>query len=151
MSSVNKIIIVGRLGSDPELKDINGNQVCNFSVATSETRKGEERTEWHRVAVWGRQAEPCARYLEKGRQVYVEGKLTSREVTNQDGSTARYYSIMADVVQFLGSRNESEGQPAGNQNQYTRRNQYDSQSWQSQSNGNRSQSSGGGHNEPIPF
>ena len=85
MGSVNKVILVGRLGADPEVKHLqNDRAVCNLSVATSEqwkdkqTGQKQEKTEWHRVTVWGEQAENCGKYLAKGRMVYVEGKLQTR-------------------------------------------------------------------------
>lgn len=116
MSGVNKVIIVGRLGSDPELKSVgNGQQVARLSVATSEVwndKNGQkqERTEWHRVVVWGRQAENCAKHLSKGRQVYVEGRLQTRswEDTNT-GKKAYATEVVANTVQFLGSQGERSG------------------------------------------
>ena len=89
--SVNKVIILGRLGQDPELKyTAGGSAVCNFSLATSESwtdRNGQkqEKTEWHRVVVWGKLAELCNQYLSKGRQAYVEGKLATRSWEDQNG------------------------------------------------------------------
>lgn len=106
MSSVNKVIIVGNLGKDPELKHTqSGVAVCNFSVATSEkwtTKEGEtnNRTEWHRVTVWKAQAEACAKYLAKGSKVYVEGKLQTREY-EKDGQKRYTTEIMAQSVVFL--------------------------------------------------
>ena len=91
MSGVNKAIIVGRLGSDPEVKTVtSGQTVCRLSVATSENwtdRDGQkqERTEWHRVVVWGRMAEVCGQHLAKGRQVYLEGRLQTRSWEDQQG------------------------------------------------------------------
>ena len=85
MAGVNKVILVGHLGRDPELRYTqNGQAVANFSLATSESyakRDGEreERTEWHRIVAWGRLAEICAEYLSKGRQVYIEGRIQTRE------------------------------------------------------------------------
>ncbi len=144
--SVNKIILVGRLGTDPELKDINGSQVCSMRLATSERytdRDGQqqEKTEWHSVDVWGRQAESCARYLAKGREVYVEGKLTSREATNRDGVQARYWSVKAQTVQFIGGRSDGQQQGQGYQ---ANRNQGNQGGGWNQRQGNR----GGGWNEP---
>ena len=85
MASVNKVIVIGNLGRDPELRyTASGQPVASFSVATNERwndREGkpQERTEWHRIVVWGKQAENCANYLQKGRPVYVEGRLQTRE------------------------------------------------------------------------
>jgi len=108
MSGVNKVIIVGRLGSDPELKNLgNGQSVARLSVATSEnwvSKDGQkqERTEWHRVTVWGRQAENCAKHLSKGRQVFVEGRLQTRSWEDQQGQKKYSTEIVANNVQFLG-------------------------------------------------
>lgn len=105
--SVNKVILVGNLGADPELKHTNGGKaVANLSIATNESFKNaagerQDRTEWHRVTVWGEQAEVCAKYLEKGRMVYVEGKLQTRSY--EKGGEKRYATeIIADKVTFLG-------------------------------------------------
>ena len=107
MGSVNKVILVGNLGADPELKYTPSNKaVCNLSVATNEQWKDasgakQERTEWHRVTVWAEQAETCAKYLAKGRSVYVEGRLQTRSYEND--SVKRYATdIVATRVVFLG-------------------------------------------------
>lgn len=115
MSGVNKVIIVGRLGADPEVKTIaGGNTVCRLSVATSENwtdKQGQkqERVEWHRVTVWGKLAEVCGKYLAKGRQAYVEGRL---QTTSYEKDGVKKYSteIVANTVQFLGG---SPNQQAG--------------------------------------
>jgi single-strand DNA-binding protein len=117
MSSVNKAIIVGNLGRDPEVRHTqSGNAVCNFSVATSEkwTKDGQtqEKTEWHRVVVWGKQAENCAQYLKKGRSVYIEGRIQTREWVNKEGQKQYTTEVVANQVQFLGGRGEgSSGEP----------------------------------------
>jgi len=108
MSGVNKVILVGRLGQDPELKNVgNGQSVARLNIATSESwndKNGQkqERTEWHRVVVWGRQAENCAKHLAKGRQVYVEGRLQTRK-WEDNGQTKYSTEIVANTVQFLGA------------------------------------------------
>ncbi|PIS09721.1 MAG: single-stranded DNA-binding protein [Bdellovibrio sp. CG10_big_fil_rev_8_21_14_0_10_47_8] len=108
MSGVNKVIIVGRLGADPEIKAVgSGQSVARLSVATSEAWTGkdgqkQERTEWHRVVVWGRQAENCAKHLSKGRQVYVEGRLQTRSWEDPTGQKKYSTEIVANTVQFLG-------------------------------------------------
>jgi single-strand DNA-binding protein len=109
MSGVNKVIIVGRLGADPEIKSVGNQQsVARLSIATSEQWTGkdgqkQERTEWHRVVVWGRQAENCAKHLAKGRQVYVEGRLQTRSWEDQASGQKKYATeIVANTVQFLG-------------------------------------------------
>ena len=108
MGSVNKVILVGNLGSDPELK-YTGNQrpYCKFSLATNEVWKDksgekQEKVEWHRIVVWGDQAETCNKYLSKGRSVYLEGKL---QTSSYDKDGQKHYSteVVADRVVFLGS------------------------------------------------
>lgn len=108
MSGVNKVIIIGRLGQDPEMKAVGqGATVTRLNVATSENWTGkdgqkQERTEWHRIVVWGKLAEICGKYLAKGRQVYVEGRLQTRSW--EDNGQKKYTTeIVATTVQFLGS------------------------------------------------
>lgn len=108
--SVNKVILLGRLGQDPELKYTpSGSSVCNFSLATSENWKDknngqkQEKTEWHRIVVWGKLAELCHQYLTKGRQVYVEGKLQTRSWDDKTSGAKRYTTeILATAIQFIG-------------------------------------------------
>lgn len=110
--SFNKIIIVGYLGRDPELKHTpQGTAVCKFSVATTERRKNaqgepEETTTWFRVTVWGRQAELANEYLSKGRQVYVEGRLRLEEYIDREGHTRISPEVTAVDLQFLGQRGD---------------------------------------------
>jgi len=120
MASVNKVILVGNLGRDPELRYTpNGQPVANFSIATSESwnkKDGsgrEERTEWHRIVAWGRTAELCAQYLAKGRTVYIEGRLQTREWENKEGQKQRTTEIVAQTVQFIGSGPGARGAQAG--------------------------------------
>lgn len=109
--SVNKAILVGNLGRDPEVRYLpSGGPVASFSVATTENfndRSGarQERTEWHNVVVFGKQAELCGQYLKKGRQVYVEGRISTRQYEAKDGTGKRYRTeVIAQRVQFLGGR-----------------------------------------------
>ncbi len=118
---INTITIVGNLGADPEMRNTQGGPVCNLRVATTEKWKSrdgnmQERTEWHSVTVWGNQAEACAQYLSKGRQVYVQGRLQSREY-EKDGVTRKVWDIVANKVQFLGGAQGggNGGQQRGNQ------------------------------------
>ncbi len=121
MSGVNKVIVVGRLGTDPEVKTVTGgNSVARLSIATSENwtdKQGQkqERTEWHRVVVWGKLAELCGKFLSKGRQVYVEGRLQTRSWEDQQGQKRYATEIVANTVQFLGggSPNAGAGQSQG--------------------------------------
>ena len=106
MASFNKIIIVGYLGKDPELRYTpNGNAVCNFSVATTEKRGDQETTTWFKISAWGRQGELCNEYLAKGRQVYVEGRVRMEEYTDRDGNKRNNLEVNATDVKFLGPRN----------------------------------------------
>ena len=119
MAGVNKAILVGNLGRDPELRHTpNGQAVVNFTLATSESwtdKSGErqERTEWHRIVVWGRQAEMCNQYLSKGRTVYVEGRIQTREWEDKDGNKRYTTEINAQTVQFIGPRQDGGGGGGG--------------------------------------
>lgn len=113
---INKAILVGRLGRDPEIRYTpSGVAVANFTVATSEKWKDknsgemQERTEWHRVVAWRRLAEICGEYLNKGRQVYIEGRIQTREWEDNDGNKRYTTEIVANEMKMLGSR-ETGGQ-----------------------------------------
>ena len=107
--SVNKVILIGRLGQDPELKYTpSGSSVCSFSMATTESwndKSGQkqEKTEWHKIVVWGKLGELCKQYLAKGRQAFVEGKLQTRSWDDKDGNKRYTTEILATSVQFLGA------------------------------------------------
>lgn len=113
-ASVNKVILIGRLGRDPEIKYTpSGAPVAKFSLATDEVfkdRAGEQqrRTEWHNIVAWNKLAEICGEYLTKGRQIYVEGSIRSRQWEDQSGNKRTAYDIVARNIQMLGSRAESE-------------------------------------------
>lgn len=115
MASVNKVILIGHLGKDPELRYTpSGQPVANFSLATSDNwndKQGQrqERTEWHRVVAWGKLAELCGEYLAKGRQVYVEGRLQTRDWNDRDGNKRYTTEIISTQITFLGSRGEGGG------------------------------------------
>lgn len=115
MRGINKAIVIGHLGNDPEVKyTASGKAVATLSVATNEnwTNKDgqkEERTEWHRVVVWGKQAENCGEYLKKGRQVYIEGRIQTRSWQDKDGNKKYTTEIVANNVQFLGERSTKTG------------------------------------------
>ncbi len=110
--AVNKVIVIGNLGADPVVRSLPnaGQNVANFSVASTERftdRSGarQERTEWFRVVAFGKLADTCGQFLSKGRQVYVEGRLSTREYEARDGSGKRYVTeIVARQIRFLGSR-----------------------------------------------
>lgn len=119
MASFNKIMIVGYLGRDPEIRYTpQGQPVCNFSVATTERRKDntgeyQDLTTWFKITVWGRQAEVANQYLSKGKQVFVEGRLRQTEYTDREGTTRTTLEVNATDLQFLGSRGDGENQSAG--------------------------------------
>src|ERR1700740_2125967 len=117
--SVNRVILVGRLGRDPETRYTGGGQaVCNFSVATDETykdRAGErqKRTEWHRIVVWGKQAEIAQQYLRKGSLIYLEGRIQTRQWDDKEGQKRTTTEIVANNFRMLGGRGEGgAGAPA---------------------------------------
>jgi len=115
MASVNKVILVGNLGRDPELRYTQGGSaVANFTLATNERWRdkdgnNQERTEWHRIVVWGRSAENCAQYLQKGSPVFVEGRLQTRDWEDKEGNKRSTTEINAMSVQFLGGRGSGGG------------------------------------------
>jgi single-strand DNA-binding protein len=111
--SLNKVMLIGNLGSDPDLRYTQGGSaVANFNLATNEkwTDKSgqlQEKTEWHRIVVWGKQAENCGKYLKKGRQIFVEGRLQTRDWEDKDGKKRYTTEIKADNVQFLSGGGDS--------------------------------------------
>ena len=113
MASVNKAIIIGNLGRDPEMRYMpSGDAICNFSLATTDTWKDkngekQEKTEWHRISMFGKLAEIAGEYLKKGSQVYVEGRIQTRKWTNKEGQDQYTTEIVADKMQMLGSRSGS--------------------------------------------
>ncbi len=120
MAGINKVILIGNLGRDPELRYTqSGSAVANLALATtrsytnSRTNERVEETEWHRVVVWGKQAEFCNQYLSKGRQVYIEGRLQTRNYEDKDGIKRYSTEIVADTVQFLGRRGDGGGGGGG--------------------------------------
>ncbi len=119
--SVNKVILIGHLGADPEIRYTpSGQPVANFRLATSESwndKSGQrqERTEWHRIVVWGKLAELCGEYLAKGRQVYVEGRIQTRQWDDRDGNKRYTTEVQAREVTFLGGRGDAPARrPEGN-------------------------------------
>lgn len=116
MAGINKAILVGRLGSDPEVRYTpSGVAVANFNIATSEewkdkdTGEKKERTEWHRIVAWSKLGEICGEYLSKGRQVYIEGRIQTRSWEDRDGNKRYTTEIVASDVQFLGGRDAGPG------------------------------------------
>jgi single-strand DNA-binding protein len=119
MASVNKVILLGNLGRDPETRyTTGGDAVTNLNIATSEQWKDkngekQERTEWHRVVLFGRQAEVAGEYLKKGRSVYIEGRLQTRKYTDKDGVEKYSTEVVADRMQLIGGGRDSGGGGGG--------------------------------------
>lgn len=162
MSSVNKVILVGNLGQDPEVRYMpNGNAVANLSLATKEQWKDQqgqkqEKTEWHRLTMYRRQAEVAGEYLKKGSQIYIEGKLQTRKWQDQAGVDRYTTEIVVDSMQMLGGGKSNDGgyqqspqqnAPANNQ-QGGGNNQQSPQNNQQKSAANNQQ--GGGNNQQSP-
>ena len=147
MAGVNKVILVGHLGKDPEVRYTpSGQPVANFNIATSESwndkaGQRQERTEWHRIVVWGKQAELCGEYLAKGRLVYIEGKLQTREWNDRDGNKRYTTEIICSQVNFLGSRGGEAGASGGGARRTTPTSGSDTPM------GSSAPSSGGGNND----
>ncbi len=125
MASMNKVILMGNLGADPEVRYTSGGgAVANFRIATTEVwndrQSGErqERTEWHRIVVWGKQAEHCGEYLRKGRPVLLEGRIQTREWTDKENQKRFTTEIVADRVTFVGSRDGGGGGGGGGGGDY---------------------------------
>ncbi len=155
--SVNKVILVGRLGRDPETRYTGGGQaVANFSVATDETYKDksgerQKRTEWHKIVVWGKQAEIAQQYLKKGSLIFIEGRIQSREWQDKEGQKRTSFEIVASNFRMLGGRGDGGGSGGGSTGGGARAEEHD-QSGPSEDFGG-----GGGHTGPeisdedIPF
>ena len=117
--SVNKVILVGRLGRDPETRYTGGGQaVANFSIATDETYKDkngerQKRTEWHKIVVWGKQAEIAQQYLKKGSLIFIEGRIQSRELQDKEGQKRTSFEIVASNFRMLGGRADGAAAGAG--------------------------------------
>ncbi|MFC1513885.1 single-stranded DNA-binding protein [candidate division KSB1 bacterium] len=115
MASINKVLLIGNLGRDPELKYMpSGDAVCNFTLATTETWKDrdgnqQDRTEWHNIVAFRRLAEICGEYLKKGKQVYIEGKIQTRSWEDKDGQKRYMTEIVADQMKMLGRRDDDAG------------------------------------------
>ena len=157
--SVNKVILVGRLGRDPETRYTGGGQaVANFSVATDETYKDksgerQKRTEWHKIVVWGKQAEIAQQYLKKGSLIFIEGRIQSREWQDKEGQKRTSFEIVANNFRMLGGRGDGGGSGAGGSTGGSARSEEHDQSGPADDFGG----GGGGHTGPeisdedIPF
>lgn len=150
--SVNKVILIGNLGADPESRTSqSGTTVANLRIATTERMKDRDgnwsdHTEWHRVVCFGRTADNVVRYLKKGRQIYVEGRLQTRKWQDRDGNDRWSTEIVANDIRFLGGREGGGGYGGGNGGGYG--GGQDSGGW---SNDDYGSSSGHGVNDDIPF
>ena len=148
MAGLNKVMLIGRLGRDPEIRySQQGTAVVNFSIATSEqwtdknTGDRQEKTEWHRIVVFGKQAETCEKYLSKGRQIYVEGRLQTRS-WEKDGQTHYTTEVVVSNFQFLGDRSDNQG--GGYQNRGGGYQQNQGGNFQGNQGGGYNQNQGGG-------
>lgn len=124
MAGINKAILIGNLGQDPEVRYTpSGLAIANFSIATSETytKDGEKetRTEWHRIVAFGKLGEICGEYLSKGRQVYIEGRIQTRNWEDKDGNKRYTTEIVANQMQMLGSRDDGAGQRSTRTSDYS--------------------------------
>ena len=111
MSGINRVTILGRLGKDPESRQVNNTTVAKFSVATSKKRKDkdgqlQEKTEWHNIVIWDKAAETCTKYLKKGDQAYFEGELQTRSYDDKDGVKKYVTEIVAHTFEFCGSKGD---------------------------------------------
>ncbi len=157
MAGINKAIIVGRLGKDPETRYTGeGKAVTNFSIATSEewkdknTGEKKENTEWHRIVAWDRLAEICDQFLHKGSMVYVEGKIQTRQWQDNDGNTKYTTEIIAKIMQMLDSKNAGGDNRAQSGQSGQSRQGYQSQGGGQQQQGHQG-GQGGAMNDDIPF
>ena len=147
MASVNKVILVGNVGRDPELRYTqSGQPVASFSIATNERFKDrdgnwKDRTEWHRIVAWARLAEICGEYLRKGSQVYVEGRIQTRDWEDKEGNKRQTTEIIALTMQMLGRRGEGGGPSMSDDGNQTRGGGAE----------DFAQPSGGGADDEIPF
>jgi single-strand DNA-binding protein len=113
MASLNKVMLIGRLGQDPECKQVGDSLVANFTVATNEywkdkaTGEKKELTEWHKIVVWGKQAELAQSFLKSGSQVYLEGKVQTRQWEDKEGNKRYTTEIKVNVIQFLDSKSDA--------------------------------------------
>jgi len=113
MGSVNKVILLGRLGADPDLSYTKDNlAICKFSLATSAYVKGEEQTQWTNIVLFDKNAKNAGEWLKKGSQVYIEGRLQTRKYEDKDGKQQYWTEVLASFMQFVDKRNEASGDQA---------------------------------------
>jgi single-strand DNA-binding protein len=106
--SVNKVILLGNLGKDPETFPITNGTMTKLRLATSRKFKDEEKTEWHTVVAFGKLAETCSKYLSKGRQIYVEGRLQTRKWEDKEGRARYETEVLAEIIQFINNQNRND-------------------------------------------
>lgn len=157
MPSVNKVILMGNLGRDPEVRFMpNGDAVCNFSIATTDSWKDkagerQEKTEWHNIVMYRRLAEIAGEYLKKGRPVYLEGRLQTRKWQTKEGQDRYTTEVIADSMQMLGGRDGVPAQESQTSSQLDNKNEFDQTPSRNNQSGSSNSSSFDEFEDDIPF
>ena len=157
MPSVNKVILMGNLGRDPEVRFMpNGDAVCNFSIATTDSWKDkagerQEKTEWHNIVMYRRLAEIAGEYLKKGRPVYLEGRLQTRKWQTKEGQDRYTTEVIADSMQMLGGRDGAPTQESQPSSQPETRDEFDQTPSRNNQSGSSNSSSFDEFEDDIPF
>jgi len=157
MPSVNKVILMGNLGRDPEVRFMpNGDAVCNFSIATTDSWKDkagerQEKTEWHNIVMYRRLAEIAGEYLKKGRPVYLEGRLQTRKWQTKEGQDRYTTEVIADSMQMLGGREGAPAQESQTSSQLDNKNEFDQTPSRNNQSGSSNSSSFDEFEDDIPF
>ena len=157
MPSVNKVILMGNLGRDPEVRFMpNGDAVCNFSIATTDSWKDkagerQEKTEWHNIVMYRRLAEIAGEYLKKGRPVYLEGRLQTRKWQTKEGQDRYTTEVIADSMQMLGGRDGAPAQESQTSSQLDNKNEFDQTPSRNNQSGSSNRSSFDEFEDDIPF
>ena len=157
MPSVNKVILMGNLGRDPEVRFMpNGDAVCNFSIATTDSWKDkagerQEKTEWHNIVMYRRLAEIAGEYLKKGRPVYLEGRLQTRKWQTKEGQDRYTTEVIADSMQMLGGRDGAPAQESQTSSQLDTNNEFDQTPSRNNQSGSSNSSSFDEFEDDIPF
>jgi single-strand DNA-binding protein len=157
MPSVNKVILMGNLGRDPEVRFMpNGDAVCNFSIATTDSWKDkagerQEKTEWHNIVMYRRLAEIAGEYLKKGRPVYLEGRLQTRKWQTKEGQDRYTTEVIADSMQMLGGRDGAPAQESQTSSQPDTKNEFDQTPSRNNQSGSSNSSSFDEFEDDIPF
>jgi single-strand DNA-binding protein len=157
MPSVNKVILMGNLGRDPEVRFMpNGDAVCNFSIATTDSWKDkagerQEKTEWHNIVMYRRLAEIAGEYLKKGRPVYLEGRLQTRKWQTKEGQDRYTTEIIADSMQMLGGRDGAPSQDSQTSSQPEAKDEFDQTPSRNNQSGSSNSSSFDEFEDDIPF